>query len=141
MLTPQRAKKMMGPQFARPRYTTLPVPYISKVAQKGAGCGCGQRGGDFLGIGAAFNRFTSNPLRVAAAIGTLGASEVIALPADVFTQTTGVKASKAFDVVAPVIGALAPEAAMGSKLTSFGLKQIGLGKKKKRRSKSRRKKK
>ena len=37
------------------------------------------------------------------------------------------------DKTAPLIGPIAgPEAAMGAKATSFGLKQVGLGKKKRR---------
>lgn len=154
-LTPAKAKQMMGPQYSRGRFTTLPVPIRrgQKGMGHGMGCGCGcggQRGGDFLGIGKAFSNvgraITSNPLRLATAIGTMGMSEAFLTPAQLLKDSTGIKVSKVLDVAAPAIGAVgaaagAPELGFASKLTSKGLKQVGLGKKKRRKRKNRRKKK
>ena len=114
-------------QRQHPDFRTLPV-----LRQRGMGhCGC-QRGGDFLGIGKAFKRFTKNPLRIGAAILTAGASEVIALPADILKHNTGIKASDVLTVGAPVLTAINPAGALGTKLTAFGLKQAGLGRRRKK---------
>ena len=153
-LTPTKAKEMMGPQYARKRFTTLPIPMREQKGMghgMGCGCGCkGQRGGDFLGIGKAFSKvgraITSNPLRLATAIGTLGMSEAFLTPAQLLQDSTGIKASKVLSTLAPVIGAVgaaagAPELGLASKFTSAGLKQAGFGKRKRKRKRRNRKKK
>jgi len=132
MLSPAQMKRLQRPIR---RFSTLPVN-PSRMTQKGMGhCGC-QYGGDFLGIGKAFSKvgksIVSNPLRLAGAIGTLGLSETFLTPAQLFRDSTGIKPSKILDVAAPVIGAVGtatgnPELALGSKFTSIGLKQVGLG--------------
>ena len=128
-LSPAQLKMLTRPVR---KFSTLPV---KRPKQKGMGhCGC-QCGGNFLSdLGGALTGAFRDPLRGLAAVATLGASEVIAVPADLLKRTTGVKASTVLDKAAPIIGPIAgPEAALGSKLTSFGLKQVGLGKKKKRK--------
>ena len=105
------------------------------MRQQGMGhCGgrCGQCGGNiFDSIGKAFKKvgksIVSNPARLALGIGTLGLSESFLTPAQLLRDTTGVKASKVLDKAAPIISAVAPEAALGSKLSSKGLKMMGLG--------------
>ena len=137
MITPAQMKKLMRPVK---RFSTLPV---RKPKQFGMGhCGC-QRGGNFFSdLGGALTGAFHDPLRGLAAGLTLGASEVIAMPADLFKRRTGVKASTVLDKSAGLITGINPELGMGAKGTSFGLKQIGLGKKKKlkRRKPHRRKK-
>ena len=128
LLTPAMIKMLQRPYQ---RFNTLPVK--RKPKQKGMGCGCQHGGNIFSDIGGALTGVFHDPLRALAAVATLGASEVIAIPADIFQRTTGVKASTVLDKAAPLIGPIAgPEAAMGAKATSFGLKQVGLGKKKRR---------
>ena len=125
---------MMGPR----QFKTMPVPYVTFVpGQMGMGkCGCGgQRGGDFLGIGKAFSKvgkaITSNPLRLAGAIGTLGMSEAFITPAQLIGDSLGVKPSKALGVAAPFLGAaFGPEMGMASKGTAQVLGMMGQGKKK-----------
>ena len=115
------------------RFTTLPV---RKPKQKGMGCGCQHGGNFFSDLGSSLTGVFHDPLRALAAVGTLGASEVIAIPADMLKRTTGVRASTILDKAAPLIGPLVgPEGSMGAKATSFGLKQIGLGKKRKAKAK------
>jgi hypothetical protein len=112
LLTPAQMKMLTRPVR---KFKTLPV----KRKQRGMGHGCCQCGGNiFDDIGGALTGVFHDPLRAAAAIGTLGASEVIAVPADLFKRTTGVKASKVLDKAA---------LALGSKLTSKGLSMVGLG--------------
>ena len=127
LLTPAQLKLL---QRQNPDFRTQPVK------QKGMGhCGmpCEQCGGDFLGIGKAFKKvgksIVSNPLRLAAAIGSMGASELMLTPAQLFRDATGIKASKVLDTAAPAIAFVGgPEAALGSKIGSTGLKMVGLGK-------------
>ena len=129
LLSPAALKLL---QRQHPDFRTLPI----KTKQRGMGhCGkpCHQCGGDFLGIGKAFKKIgksiVSNPLRLAGAIGTLGLSETFLTPAQLLRDSTGVKVSKILDTTAPAISAVGgPELALGSKLTSIGLKQVGLGK-------------
>ena len=129
LLTPAMIKMLQRPYQ---RFNTLQVK--RKPKQQGMGhCGCQHGGNIFSDIGSALTGAFHDPLRGLAAVATLGASEVIAIPADIFQRTTGVKASTVLDKTAPLIGPIAgPEAAMGAKATSFGLKQVGLGKKKRR---------
>ena len=134
LLTPKQIKALMGPVT---KFRAMPV-LNPRMRQRGMGCGhCGQCGrGFFDNLGRAFTGVLHNPLRAAAAIGTLGASELVAIPADMLKRTTGVKTSDVLDVSAPVISMVGgPEAAIGSKLTSFGLRQVGLGPKRKKRKK------
>ena len=139
ILTPIQAKRMMGPR----QFKTMPVPYVTFVPGQmgmghgGCGCGGGQRGGDFLGLGRAFKKIgrsiTSNPLRLAGAIGTLGMSEAFLTPAQLIGDSLGVKPSKALGVAAPFLGAaFGPEMGMASKGTSQVLGMMGQGKKRKR---------
>ena len=125
-LSPAQLKMLTRPVR---KFSTLPV---KRPKQKGMGHGCmcnKQCGGNiFDDIGGALTGVFHDPLRAAAAIGTLGASEVIAIPADLFKRTTGVKASTVLEKAAPIIGPIAgPEAVLGSKLTSKGLSMVGLG--------------
>lgn len=138
VLTPLQAKKMMGPR----QFKTMPVPYVTIIPGQmgmghggmGCGCGCkGQRGGDFLGIGKAFSKvgkaITSNPLRLAGAIGTLGMSEAFLTPAQLIGDSLGVKPSKALGVAAPFLGAaFGPEMGMASKGTAQVMGMMGQGK-------------
>tara|TARA_R110001606_G_scaffold27702_1_gene88365 strand:- start:66 stop:608 length:543 start_codon:yes stop_codon:yes gene_type:complete len=133
-LSPAQMKMLTRPVR---RFSTLPVN--PKLRQQGMGhCGgrCGQCGGDFLGIGKAFKKIgksiVSNPLRLAAAIGTMGMSESFLTPMQLVGDATGIKPSKVLNVAAPIIGAVgtaagAPELGLGSKFTAIGLKQMGLG--------------
>lgn len=132
ILTPAQMKMLMRPVR---KFNTMPVN--PKMTQQGMGhCGgrCGQCGGNiFDSIGKAFKKvgksIVSNPLRLAGAIGTLGLSETFLTPAQLVKDATGVKVSKVLDTTAPVISAVGgPELALGSKFTSIGLKQMGLGK-------------
>ena len=137
MMTPAQMKKLTRPYRG---FTTLPV---RKPKQYGSGCGC-QRGVNFFSdLGGALTGAFHDPLRGLAAGLTLGASEVIAMPADLFKRRTGIKPSTVLDKSAGLITGINPELGMGSKATSFGLKQVGLGKKKKlkRRKPNRRRKK
>lgn len=121
-LTPAQMKKLMGPVVYRP----MPV--------------YGQRGGDFLGISKAFKKTFSNPLRGIAAVGTFGMSEAAIRSGQAFKKITGVKPSKALNILAPAASFLgAPEIGLPAKAVSFGYKQIGLGKKKKRKPRKRKK--
>lgn len=126
-LSPAQMKMLTRPVR---RFSTLPVN--PKLRQQGMGhCGC-QYGGDFLGIGKAFKKIgksiVSNPLRLALGIGSLGLSETFLQPLDLLKSKTGLKGSKILDVAAPVLSAVGgPELALGSKLTSKALKQMGLG--------------
>ena len=129
-LSPTQLRTIISP--VQRRFTTLPV---RKPKQKGMGCGCQHGGNFFSDLGSSLTGVFHDPLRALAAVGTLGASEVIAVPADMLKRTTGVRASTVLDRAAPLIGSLGPEAVMGSKATSFGLKQIGLGKKRKSKAK------
>jgi hypothetical protein len=134
LLTPKQIKALMGPVT---KFRTMPV-LNPRMRQRGMGCGhCGQCGkGFFSDLGSAVTGVFKSPLRAAAAIGTFGASELVAIPADMLKRTTGIKTSAVLDVAAPVIGMVGgPEAAIGSKLTSFGLRQVGLGHKRKKRKK------
>jgi len=123
LLSPAQMKMLTRPR----KFKTMPV---KRQKGMGHGCMCNQCGGSFFGdIGSAFKRLAKNPLRLAAAIGTAGASEVIAMPADIIKHKTGIKTSDVLSKAAPVISAVGgPQLALGSKLTSVGLKQIGLGK-------------
>ena len=125
MLSPAQMKKLMRPYK---RFNTLPV---RKPKQYGMGhC---QHGSGFFGdLGSALTGAFHDPLRGIAAGLTLGASEVIAVPADLFKRRTGVKASTVLDKGSKILTGINPELGMGSKATSFGLKQIGLGKKKRK---------
>ena len=128
LLSPAQLKKLSRPVR---KFKTLPV----KRKQKGMGCGChhGQQGGNiFDSIGSAFKRTFSSLPRAALAVGTLGVSETFLQPLDLLKSTTGIKGSQILDVAAPIIGAVGtatgnPELALGSKLTSKALKQLGLG--------------
>jgi len=122
LLSPSQLKMLTRPVR---KFKTLPV----KRKQRGMGHGCCQCGGNiFDDIGGALTGAFHDPWRGLAAIGTLGASEVIAVPADLLKRTTGVKASKVLEKAAPVITAVGgPELALGSKLTSKGLSMVGLG--------------
>ena len=123
-LSPAQMKKIMGPVVYRP----MPV--------------YGQRGGDFLGIASWAKRVVKNPLRLAGAIGTFGMSEAAIKSGQAFKKITGVKPSKALNVLAPVASFMgAPEIGLPAKAVSFGYKQIGLGKKKKRKHKPKKKRK
>ena len=114
----------------RPKYTTLPVKprQLYTLRQRGMGH-CGQHGGNFFSdLGSAITGVFHDPVRAIAAVGTLGASELIAAPADLLKRQTGVRTSTLLDTAAPILGPiLGPEAALGAKGTSFALKQIGLG--------------
>lgn len=144
LLTPAQILRLQQP-YGMNRFSTMPVPIKN---QQGMGhCGC-QYGGDFLGIGKAFKKIgksiVSNPLRLALGIGSLGLSESFLTPMQLVSDATGIKPSKVLNVAAPIIGAVgtasgAPELGLGSKFTAIGLKQMGLGKR--RRSKQRVKKK
>ena len=126
LLSPAQMKMLTRPVR---KFSTLPVKMRPKQMGMGHGCMCNQCGGNiFSDIGGALTGVFRDPLRAAAAIGTLGASEVIAIPADLFKRTTGVRASTVLDKGAPIISAIGgPEAALGSKLTSKGLSMVGLG--------------
>jgi len=110
--------------------------YISQLGTKGKGlklAGQGMCGsGFFSSIGKAFKKvgksIVSNPLRLAGAIGTLGLSEGFLTPAQLLKDSTGIKASKVIDTVAPTIATLSgnPEFALGSKLTSGTLRGLDL---------------
>ena len=124
LLSPAQLKMLKRPIR---RFNTLPVK-----TQKGMGhCGksCHQCGGNiFDSIGKAFKRTFSNPARAALAIGSLGMSETFLQPLDLLKSKTGIKGSQILDVTAPIISAVGgPELALGSKFTSIGLKQLGLG--------------
>ena len=128
LLTPAQLRLL---QRQHPDFRTQPVK------QKGMGhCGmpCEQCGGNiFNDIGRAFKKvgksIVSDPLRLALGVGSLGLSETFLTPAQLLRDTTGVKASKVLDTGAPAIAAVGgKELAMASKLTSKGLKQFGLGK-------------
>jgi len=122
LLSPAQVKLL---QIQHPNFRTLPV----KTKQRGKGhCQCG---GSFLSdLGGALTGAFHDPLRGLAAVGTLGASEVIAVPADLLKRRTGVKASTVLDKAAPIISSVGgPELTLGSKLTSKGLSMIGLGSK------------
>lgn len=144
-LTPLQVKRMMGPRV----FKTMPVPYVTMVPQMGRGhCGgrCGQCGGDFLGIGKAFSNvgksIISNPLRLAAGIGTLGLSETFLTPAQLIGDSVGVKPSKALSVATPFLGAaFGPEMGMASKGTSQVIGMMGQGKRMKKGRAKRRKRK
>ena len=108
-----------GANKVKLEYTTLPVRQ--------------QRGGDFLGIGRAFKKTFSNPLRGLAAVGTFGMSEAAIRSGQAFKDVTGLKPSKILDVGAPIAAFVGlPEVGLPAKAISFGYKQIGLG----RRTKS-----
>ena len=126
-LSPTQLRTIISP--VQRRFTTLPIR--KKPKQLGSGCGCQHGGNFFSDLGSSLTGVFHDPLRALAAVGTLGASEVIAIPADMLKRTTGVRASTVLDRAAPIIGSLGPEAVMGAKATSFGLKQVGLGKKRK----------
>ena len=128
LLTPAMIKTNQRPYQ---RFNTLPVKRKPNQ-QMGMGCGCQHGGNIFSDIGGALTGVFHDPLRAIAAVGTLGASEVIAIPADIFKRTTGVRASTVLDKAAPLIGTLGTEATMGAKLTSKGLSMVGLGKKKRK---------
>lgn len=140
LLTPAQILRLQQP-YGMNRFSTMPVPVRN---QRGMGhCGC-QYGGDFLGIGKAFKKIgksiVSNPLRLAGAISTLGLSETFLSPAQLIRDSTGVKVSTVLDKAAPVLSKVGgPELALGSKLTSIGLKQVGLGKRRRSKSKQKRK--
>ena len=107
-----------GANKVKVEYTTLPV----------------QRGGDFLGIGRAFKKTFSNPLRGLAAVGTFGMSEAAIRSGQAFKDVTGLKPSKVLDIGAPIAAfAGMPEIGMPAKAVSFGYKQIGLGKKRRKK--------
>ena len=107
-------KSKHGANKVKVEYTTFPV----------------QRGGDFLGIGRAFKKTFSNPLRGLAAVGTFGMSEAAIRSGQAFKDVTGLKPSKVLDIGAPIAAfAGMPEIGMPAKAVSFGYKQIGLGKK------------
>jgi hypothetical protein len=133
-LSPAQVKKLMGPVR---RFSTMPV---RKPKQYGMGhCSLEkpfskhQHGSGFFGdLGNALTGAFHDPLRGLAAGLTLGASEVVAVPADLFKRRTGVKASTVLDKGSKILTGINPELGMGAKGTSFGLKQIGLGKKKRR---------
>ena len=115
-LSPAQMKRLMGPVIYRP------MPVYGQ-----------QRGGDFLGIGSWAKKVVSNPLRLAGAIGTFGMSEAAIKSGEAFKKVTGVKPSKALDIIGPAAAFLgAPEIGLPSKAVSFGYKQIGLGKKKRK---------
>lgn len=131
-------KKMKGrgrKPNSKPKFSTLPVPYVTRVPQSGMGCGCqvgGQVGGDFLGIGSALERTFSNPLRGLAAVSSLGLSESFLQPVEVIGKKVGVKPSEALKKATPILGQLgsiagAPELGQASGLTAEALKQMGLG--------------
>jgi hypothetical protein len=107
----------------KPKYTTLPVKRRQLYTLRP------QRGGNFFSdLGSAITGVFHDPVRAIAAVGTLGASEIIAAPADLLKRQTGVRTSTLLDTAAPILGPiLGPEAALGAKGTSFALKQIGLG--------------
>ena len=131
-LSPTQLRTIISP--VQRRFTTLPIR--KKPKQLGSGCGCQHGGNFFSDLGSSLTGVFHDPLRALAAVGTLGASEVIAIPADMLKRTTGVRASTILDKAAPLIGPLVgPEGSMGAKATSFGLKQIGLGKKRKAKAK------
>ena len=114
-LTPSQMKRLMGPVIYRP----MPV--------------YNQYGGDFLGIGSWAKKVVSNPLRLAGAIGTFGMSEAAIKSGEAFKKVTGVKPSKALDIIGPAAAFVgAPEIGLPAKAVSFGYKQIGLGKTKRR---------
>lgn len=139
-LSARRAKQMMGPR----KFKVMPVPYVTRMPQMGRGhCAgmCGQCGGDFLGIGRAFKKvgkaITSNPLRLATAIGTGGLSEMFLTPAQLVGDATGIKPSKAVAVATPVLGLVgtaagAPSLGRAAGFTAKGLKMLGQGKKRKK---------
>ena len=133
LLSPAQLKLL---QRQHPDFRTLPV-IKPKMNQRGMGHGCCQCGnGFFSDLGKSLTGAFHDPLRGLAAVATLGASEVVAVPADLFKRTTGIKASKVLDKAAPVISAVAgPEGALGSKLTSKGLSMVGLGSRRKMRKK------
>lgn len=128
LLSPAQMKMLTRPVK---KFKTLPVK--RKQRGMGHGCSCNQCGGNiFDSIGKAFKRTFSNPLRGIAAVGSLGLSETFLQPLDLLKSKTGIKGSQILDVAAPVIGAVGtatgnPELALGSKLTSKALKQMGLG--------------
>ena len=131
-LSPTQLRTIISP--VQRRFTTLPIR--KKPKQLGSGCGCQHGGNFFSDLGSSLTGVFHDPLRALAAVGTLGASEVIAIPADMLKRTTGVRASTILDKAAPLIGPLVgPEGSMGAKATSFGLKQIGLCKKRKAKAK------
>lgn len=125
MLSPAQMKMLQRPVR---RFSTLPVN-PNRMRQRGMGHCCSQCGGSFFGdLGSALTGAFHDPLRGVAAALTLGASEVIAAPADLLKRQTGVKASDVLTKGAPVIAAVGgPELVLGSKLTSKGLDMIGLG--------------
>ena len=144
-LTPLQVKKMMGPRH----FKIMPVPYVTRVPQMGRGHCCGQCGGDFLGIGKALSKvgksIVSNPLRLAAGIGTLGLSETFLTPAQLIGDAAGVKPSKALAATTPFLtiagtAAGAPALGKAAGFTSKALKMMGQGKRmKKGRAKKRKK--
>jgi hypothetical protein len=132
LMSPAQFKKLINVK----KFKTMPV----RKKQMGNGCGCnkcGQYGGNiFNDIGGALTGAFHNPLRGLAAVATLGSSELIAAPADLFKRTTGKKASKFLNMAAPVAGLIGgPDASLGTKLTAFGLDQVGLGRRRKKRRK------
>ena len=116
-----------GANKVKLEYTTLPI---------------NQHGGDFLGIGHAFKKTFSNPLRGLAAVGSFGMSEMALRSGQAFKDVTGLKPSKILDVGAPIAAFVGlPEVGLPAKAISFGYKQVGLGKKKRASHRKKRRKK
>ena len=134
VLDPSDIKKLHSRKFS-----TLPI-VRTPMKQYGAGCQCG--GNIFDSIASGFSdvgkAITSNPLRAATAIGTLGMSETFLAPAQLIGKAAGVKPSVALAKATPVIGFVgsamgAPDLGKAAGLTSKGLKMLGQGKKRRRK--------
>jgi len=125
-MSPAQAKKLMGPVR---KFSTLPV----RSSQRNA-----QHGGDFLGIGRAFKKTFSNPLRGIAAVGTFGLSEATIRGMDLAEKVTGQKPSTILKTIGvPLSIASGGESALPIAATVAGLKMIGKGKPRRGRPKKR----
>jgi len=131
-MTPAQAKKLMGPVR---RFSTMPV-----ARQRGMGSlpRNAQHGGDFLGIGRAFKKTFSNPLRGIAAVGTFGLSEATIRGMDLAEKVTGQKPSTLLKTIGvPLSIASGGESALPIAAAVAGLKMVGKGKSRRGRPKKR----
>jgi len=130
------SKQRVRHNIGKPIYTTMPV---APPILYGAGH-VSQHGGDFLGIGRAFKKTFSNPLRGIAAVGTFGMSEAVLRGADAVESVTGRKASDVVGIIGtPLALATGGESAMPTAVVKAGLKLVGKGKKKPKRRRKKRK--
>lgn len=132
------SKQRVRHNIGKPIYTTMPV---AAPVLYGAGH-VYQHGGDFLGIGRAFRKTFSNPLRGIAAVSTFGLSEGVLRGADAVEKITGRKASDVVGIIGtPLALATGGESAMPTAVVKAGLNLIGKGRKPRKPRRKRRKRK